>query len=314
MTQTVSELWDPALDADRLRADPEVDELLTGAVDLHTHPGPSPFPRRMSIMDAAADAASAGFAAVVAKSHHHSMQTDILALEQAGLADIPVKVYGGVALNRTVGGLNPYAVELALRMGGRVVWFPTIASRAHLEFHAHNHSGFPVAGVPLRDNEPISVLDSAGKLNAAARDILDVIAAESAILNCGHLPAEEIDVLIPGALEAGVTRIVVSHPDFVLGASPAHIGDWCGKGVFVEHCLAMLVGREPKAEPFTRIAEFHRAAGAGQTIFSSDLGQKNNPLPVTAYRRMVRVLLDEGIAPADIKAMTGGNAAQLLSA
>jgi hypothetical protein len=314
MTQTVSELWDPALDADRLRADPEVDELLTGAVDLHTHPGPSPFPRRMSIMDAAADAASAGFAAVVAKSHHHSMQTDILALEQAGLADIPVKVYGGVALNRTVGGLNPYAVELALRMGGRVVWFPTIASRAHLEFHAHNHSGFPVAGVPLRDNEPISVVDSAGKLNAAARDILDVIAAESAILNCGHLPAEEIDVLIPGALEAGVTRIVVSHPDFVLGASPAHIGDWCGKGVFVEHCLAMLVGREPKAEPFTRIAEFYRAAGAGQTIFSSDLGQKNNPLPVTAYRRMVRVLLDEGIAPADIKAMTGGNAAQLLSA
>jgi hypothetical protein len=314
MTQTVSELWDPTLDADRLRADPEVDELLTGAVDLHTHPGPSPFPRRMSIMDAAADAASAGFAAVVAKSHHHSMQTDILALEQAGLADIPVKVYGGVALNRTVGGLNPYAVELALRMGGRVVWFPTIASRAHLEFHAHNHSGFPVAGVPLRDNEPISVLDSAGKLNAAARDILDVIAAESAILNCGHLPAEEIDVLIPGALEAGVTRIVVSHPDFVLGASPAHIGDWCGKGVFVEHCLAMLVGREPKAEPFTRIAEFYRAAGAGQTIFSSDLGQKNNPLPVTAYRRMVRVLLDEGIAPADIKAMTGGNAAQLLSA
>lgn len=313
MTQTVNALWDPTLDADRLRADPEVDELLTGAVDLHTHPGPSPFPRRMSIMDAAADAASLGFRALVAKSHHHSMQTDILALEQAGLQDIPVKVYGGVALNHTVGGLNPYAVELALRMGGKVVWFPTIASRAHLEFHAHHHSGFPVAGVPLRENEPISVLDESGRLNAETRDILDVIAAESAILNCGHLPAAEIDVLIPGALEAGVTRIVVSHPDFVLGASPSSIGDWCRKGAFVEHCLAMLVGREPKPEPFERIAAFYRAAGPGRTIISSDLGQKGNPLPVTAYRRMVRVLLDEGVAPDDIRSMTGGNAARLLS-
>ncbi|MDX2702784.1 DUF6282 family protein [Streptomyces sp. PA03-6a] len=313
MTQTVNALWDPALDADRLQADPEVDELLTGAVDLHTHPGPSPFPRRMSIIDAATDAASLGFRALVAKSHHHSMQTDILALEQAGLQDVPVKVYGGVALNHTVGGLNPYAVELALRMGGKVVWFPTIASRAHLEFHAHHHSGFPVAGVPLRENEPISVLDGSGRLNAATRDILDVIAAESAILNCGHLPADEIDVLIPGALEAGVTRIVVSHPDFVLGASPSSIGDWCRKGAFVEHCLAMLVGREPKAEPFDRIAAFYRAAGPGRTILSSDLGQKGNPLPVTAYRRMVRVLLDQGVAPADIRSMTGGNAAQLLS-
>ncbi|MTD52978.1 DUF6282 family protein [Amycolatopsis pithecellobii] len=314
MTQTMSELWDATLDADRLRADPEVDELLTGAVDLHTHPGPSPFPRRMSIMDAAADAATVGFQALVAKSHHHSMVSDILALEKAGLADIPVKVYGGVALNRTVGGLNPYAVELALRMGGRIVWFPTIASRAHLEFHAHNHnSGFPVAGVPLRDNEPITVLDESGKLNAASRDILDVIASENAILNCGHLPAEEIDVLIPGALEAGVTRIVVSHPSFILGAGPERIGNWCGKGVFVEHCLAMVVGRQPAERPFERIADFYRAAGPGQTIMSSDLGQKNNPLPVTAYRRMVRALLDEGIAPADIKSMTGGNAAQLLA-
>ncbi len=240
---TVSELWDPTLDADRERPDPEVDELLTGAVDLHTHPGPSPFPRRMSIMDAATDAASVGFRALVAKSHHHSMQSDILALESAGLAEIPVKVYGGVALNNTVGGLNPYAVELALRTGGRVVWFPTIASRAHLDFHAHNHSGFPVAGIPLRDNEPITVLDEDGTLGAATRDILDVIAAESAILNCGHLPADEIDVLIPGALDAGVTRIVISHPDFIVGAAPERIGEWCREGAHVEHCLAMLVGR-----------------------------------------------------------------------
>lgn len=313
MTDTLSELWDPTLDADRQRADPEVDELLAGGIDLHTHPSPSPFPRRMSIVDAATDAATVGFRAIVAKSHHHSMQTDILALNGAGLKDVPVTVFGGVALNRTVGGLNPYAVELALRLGGKVVWFPTISSRAHIDFHAHHHSGFPVSGVPLRDNAPICILDESGRLVPEARDILDVIVAESAILNCGHLPAAEIDVLVPAALAAGVARIVISHPDFVVGASPERIADWCRQGAYVEHCLAMLVGRHPAEQPMAKIADFYRAAGPDRTIFSSDLGQRGNPLPITAYRRMVRVLLDEGVAPAAVKAMTGGNAAQLLS-
>jgi hypothetical protein len=313
LTQTQSELWDPELDADRFQADAEVDELLTGGVDLHTHPGPSPFPRRMSILDAATDAATVGFRALVAKSHHHSMQTDILALEGAGLKEVPVKVFGGVALNNTVGGLNPYAVELALRMGGRVVWFPTIASPAHLEFHQHNHnSGFPVSGIPLRDNEPISVVGDDGKLTATVHDILDVIVQENAIMNCGHLPADQIDVLIQGAVAAGVERMVVSHPDFIVGAEPSRFKEWSAQGVHVEHCLAMVVGRSATMDPIEKITPYHQAAGTSRTIFSSDLGQKGNPLPITAYRRMVRKLVDAGFADADIKAMTGGNAGQLL--
>lgn len=314
MTQTAASLWDETLDADRLVPDAEADGLLAGGVDLHTHPGPSPFPRRMSIMDAASDAATVGFRAIVCKSHHHSMQSDILALESAGLADTGVKAYGGVALNRTVGGLNPYAVELALRMGGRVVWFPTISSTAHIEFHeSHQHSGFPVAGIPLRPNQPISVVDDAGALTAEAQDILSVIAGESAILNCGHLPADEIDVLVPAAVAAGVERIVVSHPDFIVGAGPERIGEWCRQGAYVEHCLAMLVGPRSTGSPVERIAGFLREAGVAHTIFSSDLGQKNNPLPITAYRRMVRRLLDAGTAADDIRSMVGGNASGLLA-
>lgn len=312
MTVTASSLWDPELDADRLQPDAEVDELLVGGVDLHTHPAPSPFPRRMSLLDAAADAASVGFRAIVAKSHHHSMQTDILALQSAGLQETGVAVFGGVALNDTVGGLNPYAVELALRMGGKVVWFPTISSPAHIDFHRDHDSGFPSAGIPLRDNTPISVVDDSGELSAAARDVLAVIADESAILNCGHLPAAEIDILIPGALAAGVQRIVISHPDFVVGADPERVGGWCRQGAYVEHCAAMLAGRRATEPPYERMAAFYRAAGAAQTVISSDLGQKGNPLPITCYRRVVRSLLDSRVAEDDIRAMVGGNAGALL--
>ena len=54
-----SDFLDPELDAVRLTPDPQVTELLKGAIDLHQHPGPSPFPRRLTIMEAVEDAASA---------------------------------------------------------------------------------------------------------------------------------------------------------------------------------------------------------------------------------------------------------------
>ena len=317
MTQTapdplVATLWDAELDADRTVADPEADALLVGGIDLHTHPAPSPFPRRMSIMDAARDAASVGMRAIVCKSHHHSMQTDILALRSVGLDDTGVAVYGGIALNGQVGGINPNAVELALRMGGRVVWFPTIASRAHIEFHACHASGFPTSGITLRPDDAVSVLGEDGGVNAATRDVLGLIAEESAILNCGHLPADEIDVLVPAAVEAGVERIVISHPEFVIDAPPERVARWTGQGAYVEHCLAMLVGRGASGSPVERIAGYLRETGTGRALISSDLGQKNNPLPVTGYRRMVRALLDAGTSYDAVRAMVGGNAAGLL--
>jgi hypothetical protein len=308
-----SDLWDDELDHDRFQLDDEADALLVGAVDMHTHPGPSPYPRRVSILDAAVDAASMGFHAIVCKSHHQSMQTDILALRSAGLADVGVEVIGGVALNRTVGGLNAYAVELALRLGGRVVWFPTISSASHITHHEHNHdSGFPVSGIELRDNEPISVLDDTGRVNAETHDVLDVIAAESAVLNCGHLSADEIDVLIPAALSAGVARIVVSHPDFLIEADAERVASWCRQGIYVEHCMPQVNRRVPGEQVLDRIQAYYDAVGPSRTIFSSDLGQAGNCLPVTAFRRMVRGMLDLGVPEPDIRTLVGGNARQLL--
>ena len=302
---------DPELDPYRHTPDPEVDALLVGGVDMHTHPGPSPFPRRMSILDAARDAADAGFIAMVAKSHHHSMVTDILAQEPLGLDELPIKVFGGVALNRTVGGINPYAVELALRMGGRVVWFPTLSSRAHIEHH-HNPSGeFPTALIPLREHEPISVLGDDGKVTPEVREVMSIIIEEEAVLNCGHLPADEIDVLVPAAREAGVERIVVSHPSFIINGSPERAAEWARQGAYIEHCLAFL-GGWIGPDNLTPYKPYLDTVGVERTIFSSDLGQKGSPLPMNAFRRLVRLLLDDGYGKDDIRAMVGGNAGGLL--
>jgi hypothetical protein len=314
MTLTaLSHLYDAEIDADRLTDDPEVDELLRGAVDLHVHPAPSPFPRRIGILDAARDAAEAGFSAIVVKSHHASMQTDVLALGPAGLDDLDIDVYSGVALNRTVGGLNPYAVELFLSLGAKLVWFPTISSRAHIDFHhVHHDSRFPTTDLGLREHEPLSILDEDGALVPEVYDIFEVIRAHGAVLNAGHLPAEEIDVLIPAARAAGVDRIVVSHPTFIIGASPARTAGWVREGAVVEHCLALAVGRPESPLTHEALMPYLEACGVGGTVFSSDLGQRASILPVSGFRRMVRRLLDAGIRGDDVHRMVATNGAQLL--
>lgn len=299
-------------DEDLRLPDEEADALLVGAVDLHQHPGPSPFPRRMSILDAARDAADAGFRAIVAKSHHHSMVTDILALRSAGLADLPTEVYGGIALNRAVGGLNPYAVELTLRMGGRMVWFPTLSSAAHIRHHHGHDTGFPTPEVQLRPDEVIPILGRDGAVRPEVRDILSVIAAEDAVLTCGHLGIAESQALIDAALEAGVGRIVVNHPVFVVGASVEQAAAWARQGVFIEHCAVMYFGRPERRRDLDELLSFIKGVGVGQTVISSDSGQRTNPLPVTLYRRAVRGLLDAGLPPADIRQLVGANAEGLL--
>ena len=45
---------------------------LRGSVDLHCHSGPSPFPRELDHVEAAADGARVEMRAILVKSHHHS--------------------------------------------------------------------------------------------------------------------------------------------------------------------------------------------------------------------------------------------------
>ena len=315
MTLTaLAHLYDPDLDAGRLEQDAEVDAILRGAVDLHVHPGPSPFPRRIGILDAARDAAEQGFSAIVAKSHHTSMQTDILALRSAGLEDVDVDVYSGVALNRTIGGLNPYAVELFLALGAKVVWFPTISAGAHIDFHHRNHdSRFPTSGLKLRPHQPISILDERGRLLPEVHDILDVIQQYGAILNTGHLSADEIDVLVAAAHAAGLGAVVVSHPTFIVGALPERCADWVRQGATIEHCLAFAVGHPDSPLTQEALEPYLAACGVAGTVFSSDLGQANSILPVTGFRRMVRRLLTAGYLADDVHQMVATNARNLLA-
>jgi hypothetical protein len=290
-------------------------QTLGGAVDLHVHPAPSPLPRRIGALDAAELAGEAGFDAIVVKSHHHSTVMDVLALEQGGRSNgSGARVFGGIALNSAVGGLNPHAVDLALKMGGRIVWFPTIGSPQHIAHHrAHPNLKFPKLAVEVQPEEPIDVFGDGGDLKPEVHRILESIADADAILASGHMAPASITAVFEAAREKGVRRMLVNHPNFVIEASYEDARRWVGLGAAIEHSLCMY----DDASSFYHwdldtLVKWIEAVGAEHSTLGSDLGQMGNPLPTESFRKIVGALLDRGMPERDVRRMVSDNPRQLL--
>ncbi|TVT46957.1 chorismate mutase [Amycolatopsis rhizosphaerae] len=289
---------------------PAITSVLDGLVDLHVHSGPSPFPRRFDHVEAAQDGARIGMRAMVAKSHHHNTQMDVLAMKDR-LAGVAATVYGGIALNSTVGGLNPHAVRMCLRMGGKVVWFPTISSGRHIECHPED-GAFPTTTVPLT-LERIDIVDESGELKPEAGEILDEIKEREAVVNGGHMYPEYIRTLFQAAKDRGITRMVVSHPDFVIGAEPDLCRELIALGAFVEHEVGMYDPEGTQKWAPERLLAWIEALGPEHTVLASDFGQQANPKPVDAWLRVGEALLDLGLPEKDLRRMVCDNPAYLLN-
>jgi Family of unknown function (DUF6282) len=288
--------------------------LLEGAVDLHVHPAPSPMPRRMDGAEAARLAGEAGFSAIVVKSHHHSTVMEILALEQAGVDHGDAQLFGGIALNGQVGGINPHAVDLALKMGGRIVWFPTIASQKHIEHHkAHPNLKFPKLSIHLQPEQPIEVVGDDGKPLPEVYAVLEAIKEHDAILASGHMAPHQITAVFEAAREVGVTRMLVNHPNFVIEATYEQARHWAQLGAYVEHSLCMYDEESSFHNwDLDTLVAWIEAVGPERSTLASDLGQMNNPLPTDSFRKIVGRLVERGMPDDTIRTMVARNPAELL--
>ncbi|EOD67369.1 DUF6282 family protein [Amycolatopsis vancoresmycina] len=289
---------------------PAIAAVLDGLADMHVHSGPSPFPRRFDHVEAARDGARIGMRAMVAKSHHHNTQMDVLAMTDR-LAEVEAQVFGGIALNSTVGGLNVHAVRMTLRMGGKVVWFPTISSGRHLDCHPED-GAFPTTTVPLT-LERIDIVDGEGALKPEAIEILDEIKEQQAVLNGGHMYPEYIKTLFQEAHERGLKRMVVSHPDFVIGADPALCRELIELGAFIEHEVGMYDPEGTQKWDPKQLLTWIETLGPEHTVLASDFGQQANPKPVDAWLRVGEALLDLGLPEKDLRRMVRDNPAYLLN-
>jgi hypothetical protein len=269
---------------------------ITGLIDAHIHSAPDVTPRALDDIEAARQAQAAGLRAIVLKSHV-SCTADRAALAQQVAPG--VSVLGGLSLNDAVGGLNPVAVEAALKLGARVIWMPTVSAQNHLAWHGGQAKG-------------IRILDESGNLLPDVFPILELVAQSGAILASGHLAVDEIIALVKGALGAGVERIVVSHPELPWTDMPVDVQlDLRRSGAYFERCMASC---HPKAGGvgFDRIVGEIRTVGIDSTVIATDYGAARLPMPVEGLRHFVSQLQDHGFSGQQIESMASSLPGMLL--
>lgn len=272
-------------------------DYLRGAIDLHVHSSPDIDRRRFDDIELAREAARAGMTAVLIKSHQNST------VERACLVSkiVPeIRVFGGLVLNQTVGGLNPAAVHLALKLDARQIWMPTRDALNHRR-HFHQPGG-------------LSVFDENGELSAAVNEILGAMARSECILGTGHLSQEETFALVERASRVGVRRILITHPEwgptFYSCAMQRRLADF--PGVIFERCFVSTTHRCGFV-PFETIEEAIGEVGVERTVLSTDLGQPDTPPPVEGLRLYAERLRASGFSADDLRQMTQVNPAMLLS-
>ena len=116
------------------------EELVRGSIDLHVHSAPSIFERRADDIAVLTEASAAGMRAVVLKNHEveTAARVQLLPEGEPGQA----RAYGSIVLNHPVGGTNPAAAEVSLKLGGRVVWLPTISAKQHIDYFKKQGKSF----------------------------------------------------------------------------------------------------------------------------------------------------------------------------
>ena len=276
----------------------QLPDYLEGAADLHVHSSPDIDPRRYDDFELAREAARAGMSAVLLKSHQGST------VERAMLASkiVPgIRVCGGLALNAAVGGLNPEAVRLALRLGARQVWMPTRSARNHRQVYGQGGGG-------------ISILDETGAIVPAVDEILDLLAGTDCLLGTGHLSPEESLRLIARARQRGVARIVVTHPEWSGTCFPIDAQRRLAEagGVSFERCYVSTTHR-CGCTPIETIADAIAAAGVGTTVLSTDLGQPDTPPPVEGLGLFTERLRGLGFSVDQLRQMAVTNPCRLLA-
>jgi hypothetical protein len=269
---------------------------LQGIIDIHAHVGPATdlsLPRTLDAIEATQLAARHGMRAINLKQHY---------LETASWAYLVsrvvpgIKVFGGIALNRSVGGLNVNAVEqVATFKGGfgRVVYMPTFES----EFY--------------NPNSPIAVpVSKDGKLLPAVGEILKVVAKYDMALSTGHSSPAESLMIIKAAKAAGVKRIYVQHPMLARVGMSIEIQKQAAKeGALLEYVLGEALGSQKE---FDHWADGIRQVGPENVLIGSDLGQWGRAVPTDGFKLIIPRLLKAGFTQAQVDLMTKKNPARFI--
>jgi hypothetical protein len=281
---------------------------LNGVIDLHCHAAPDTVARSAGSLDVVRQAREAGMRALVLKNHF----LPTAAIAQIAMQEVGgIEVFGGIVLNRSVGGINAEAVRRMVQVEGRrgkIVWLPTFDAENQVRFSREQRQFVPV----VKDGRPVPEL----------AEVFRIAAEADLVLATGHSSPAESLMVLDAARKAGVKRLLVTH---VLGESTrASIDQMKGMaalGALMELTwLAHLGGTSgpvaggvpTRGLAVSAAVEAIRAVGAEHFVLTSDLGQAGNPSHTEGLRTFIAALMAEGVTAADVGLMTRENPARVL--
>ena len=270
---------------------------LKGVIDMHVHSNPDIRHRAYDDFELMEAAIRVGARAIVIKTHQGTT------VDRAYLCnrhneiihhgDNDFTMFGSVTLNRHMGGLYAAAVESGLKLGAKVIWLPTQSARNNLEKQKGDLSK---AVEVIRD----------GKIVPELQDIFQLIKDFDVVLGTGHLSPEEIFRVVEAARNAGVRKIVVTHPEWwMVGMSLEDqvrlVQDY---DIILEHCFAQPMGGGKYKSNLPLNLEAIQACGYKNVMVSTDGGQVENPFWEAALEQYIQYLADHGISEEQIFYMT----------
>ncbi|MGF7168590.1 hypothetical protein FHS91_000245 [Sphingobium xanthum] len=274
------------------------DPVLKGAIDIHAHFGPDTYARQWDAFEIAKLAKARGMRGIVLKNHWtESAGTAYLVRKYAGAEGL--EVFGGLALNATVGGVNPQAVRYFAEVEGnyaKIVWMPSHDSEKEVKF--------------LKDARPYVIVSQNGVLLPSVLGVLDLIAQYKLTLATGHVNPVEMLQIVSEARKRGIDRIIITHPGLgPMFTDPTieQLKKATAMGAYAEIVTAELGGALREAT-----IKAIRAVGPANCIVSSDsglTGSRNHP---DALVVAARVLREAGFTEADLTLMFKTNPAKVL--
>jgi Family of unknown function (DUF6282) len=296
-------------------------DLVRGAYDTHIHVAPDVVPRIVDDVTLARRFLELGMDGFVLKSHY----TATAERARVVCAAVPgIRALGAIVLNRAVGGMNPLAVEVAAREGARTVWLPTVdaVNESHERDRpagSHPPTRVPVwvkLGLELRDQgieiPPVPVVDDERAPLPETRAVLERIAHHDLLLATGHLARDEIFAVIDAAGEAGITQIVITHPEFP--SQSLSVEDQLAlaqRGALLERCMTTPHTGKIAWEEWI---EHIRACGPERSVLSTDLGQTFNPPVEDGMAIMADRLLAAGFDEQEVHVMAVTNTRRVAGA
>lgn len=278
---------------------------LSGTIDLHVHSAPDVYPRLLDDLEVVQAAEAVGMRAVLLKSHH------TLTADRAQLVErhVGIAVRGGLALNLSVGGINPVAVETALAFGARQIWMPTIHARHCLRMAASEM----FAAEARKGYAGLAPFDDEGHPVAGLLAILEMIRDADAVLGTGHLAPEESLRLLETARDMNLSRLLVTHP--LMSFTRFTFDEMqraCELGAYLEFDALTCRPTWPEFMPASTTARAIAEIGAEHCVLASDGGQDWNPAAPQMLLTFAEELTGHGVAADALRRMMHDNPAYLL--